>query len=68
METLCPITLTVESIDKDDAANDVEIVLDSFRQGTHSIELSEAQANDLAIQIGQVLQDRADQRTDAVIM
>lgn len=68
METLYPITLTVESIEEPDAANDIEITLDGFRQGTVTIELDETQANDLAIQISQVLQDRADQRTEQAIM
>jgi hypothetical protein len=65
---LYPITLKVESIDEEDAANDIEITLDGFRQGTVTIELDETQANDLAIQIGQVLQDRANQRTEQAIM
>jgi hypothetical protein len=68
METLYPITLKVESIEEPDAANDIEITLDGFRQETVTIELDETQANDLAIQIGQVLQDRADQRTEQAIM
>lgn len=68
METLYPITLTVESIEEPDAANDIEIILDGFRQETVTIELDETQANDLAIQIDQVLQNRANQRTEQAIM
>ena len=60
--TLSPISFTVDSINEEDAIDDVEVYFETSQMEV-TMQLTEAQASKLAFQLANILQDIANQRT-----